>query len=381
VANQPPKPSLRQLRQDERRAVMRLVTLDSSGKIVRDIRAGLLVGHLTLETGEVMFSWEHWFEEAGIPENIITPQFAKYGNDTRFLAEMRWTGPNNFGARIGQLMVRIESTSAPELQEVIERVIESLNPRLESVAHQRHAGCGRCEIIPKAERTLDHPLVKTMKEKFENSRAIVLRQCSLDFDELFLRFQDRRGWTEIAREAGVWEGAIRQCYRKYFQPIFGPRDLYAERSAQVQQDREMQKETAWKDDPHLRVIGESALAVGLSVRAVMSDNRTLTTVLDVEGKLCQVHVITFPFPGATQPRRRHYARTDVQKNQYEWRIFRTAVPGYPERVFIAPVKDILGLEEKRQVYLPLERQVASRGRHKPQIDWWAYENAWHLLVY
>lgn len=54
------------------------------------------------------------------------------------------------------------------------------------------------------------------------------------------------------------------------------------------------------------------------------------------------------------------------------------VPTFPPRDFIIPARELAKISNEH-VYIPVER-VASYNNHWSLIDYWEYQNAWHLLA-
>ena len=130
---------------------------------------------------------------------------------------------------------------------------------------------------------------------------------------------------------------------------------------------------------NLRLVWDEALQRGLEVKRVLvltggnpwgvRERRLL-----INGRTCAVSVT----------RRCYHARREGEKgygyhqlgtSPRDFQVFENAVPGYPRRFFVVPW---CMLDRRRHCYIPLEM---SPPYHNvlPKIDWWSYQDAWHLL--
>lgn len=76
------------------------------------------------------------------------------------------------------------------------------------------------------------------------------------------------------------------------------------------------------------------------------------------------------------PEGRKYNRLNLGTSSgYDFRIVVVDPPGYQRRCFIVPAIMLL---EKKIYYIPAER-TPIYPTNPPKIDWWEYENAWHLI--
>ena len=92
----------------------------------------------------------------------------------------------------------------------------------------------------------------------------------------------------------------------------------------------------------------------------------------INGHTCRVSMTTSPFWGSIHSRKAHW-RHKLGFPQRDFHIFINSAPGYKQRIFIVPWS-VLG---PGYYYMPLEELQTY---DKPQrIDWWSYENAWHLF--
>lgn len=230
--------------------------------------------------------------------------------------------------------------------------------------------------------TLDHPLVREAKARFERNHRQTNAKCKLSFEDLFRHFASGDyNFHALAREAGVWERAVRQYYERYFQQFFGEPKRRERQQVQTLARREELAQTEWVANPNLRPVGEHALSVGLSVKASLGTNGVHVDVLEIAGKVCQVHTTTCKWSPPPQ-RIRRYARFQVQTAEteaWDFHILRAAVPGFPERVLVVPSSALSSPSGNKQVFIPLEPRTSARGGH-PKTQWRLYEDAWHLLT-
>jgi hypothetical protein len=97
--------------------------------------------------------------------------------------------------------------------------------------------------------------------------------------------------------------------------------------------------------------------------------------LIVQGKLCEVNHLTASFLSVRG--RQKYGKLKIKKSAgYDFRIVVTEFPGCPRRIFIVPRAVVC----KSSVFcIPEDKVVGIPGKSRAIIDWWQYENAWHLI--
>jgi hypothetical protein len=141
----------------------------------------------------------------------------------------------------------------------------------------------------------------------------------------------------------------------------------------------LKKQQAIENMQPQRILGlvwDQALAHGLSVKRFVlkmglwnrgpSSRRLL-----IQGYRCYVSISR----SACQPSgARKYAHHMVVKLKTDFEILVSDVPDYKRRIFVLPWAEL----KSTDIYVPLEKLPVYKNR-RPQIDWWAYENAWHLL--
>jgi hypothetical protein len=231
----------------------------------------------------------------------------------------------------------------------------------------------------KEEFTLDHPLVRREKEKYEFGEYH--RKCRLSFDELFTHFANKYNThLAIAEAAGVTRERIRQIYNKHFRQFFGNMSGRELRSANVLAIRSVESKTAWEGDETLRVIGEKAQKAGCSIEAVLNPYLRTKSLL-IEGKMCGVHTLHNTVSVLrTRVKYTHTSVLVVQASRNFAEIFRVCPQGYQERIFVIPFSAWAHLASgsRKSFYLPLEH-TPLYNNHASKIDYWKYEDAWHLL--
>ncbi len=243
-------------------------------------------------------------------------------------------------------------------------------------------------MLGQEEFTLDHPLVQKAKQEFEKSRYF--RRCRLGFTELLLRFKEnRKTFGELADETGISRQAISDIYDRWGQQFFG--DPEPRRKARRMEFRRVQinREVGIYALPNF--IAGQARARGFSIEPVLMKGGSIgtrllsTSRLMIGNKKCGLRMVE---KAVEVGRGYFYAKVAVTRTKLleeHAQIFCIAVPGYQKRIFIIPSEVLLlKLFGKRKrikhkiLSIPLQKRPIYRN-HKPRIDVWQYENAWHLL--
>jgi hypothetical protein len=245
--------------------------------------------------------------------------------------------------------------------------------------------------------TLNHPRVQAAKAKWDAATKIAgsRRKHSLTFEDLFEYFKaDCVRHARIAELAGVTREAIRQIYNKYFRELFdksGKERVHActleTRFVQIKRS----ENELFQQNPLFKVIVDKARAAGCVVEAlpvcfrsglagkVSSEN------LLINGHLCSLHCLT----GRAGNKRliRCYTHTNISYStmmEAKALILHTAVNGFQERTFVVPTANLRRVHRSAMkgasthIVLPTERLPVYNNQH-PKVDYWQYEDAWHLL--
>lgn len=138
----------------------------------------------------------------------------------------------------------------------------------------------------------------------------------------------------------------------------------------------------------LEIVADSARTAGCTVKAIVRCSRepyVLKKTLFINSKRCDIHVTTRGF----HPKgcKRVYAPVRLQ----DWVIEKAdaviayvAIDGFERHLFVIPTTVLrempaLSIGQGKRFYFPLEKLPAYHNTHS-LIDYWQYENAWHLLV-
>lgn len=231
---------------------------------------------------------------------------------------------------------------------------------------------------------LTDPVVQAAKKKFTRKRRL-----TLSFEELFIKFSTDAGFTDIARGIGVTPRTIRDLYNRYFRALFNKKGVERRESF-------MRRKTAEKisaqvqmtlSEGVLEIVTEAARAAGCVVKAIIRcvrEPHTLRKTLFINGRRCDVHVVTKGF----HPKgcKRVYAPAHLQNHVLEKAdavIVYVAIDGFERHLFVIPTSVLRDMPARsvgqgKRFYFPLEKLPAYNNTHS-LIDYWQYEDAWHLL--
>lgn len=180
---------------------------------------------------------------------------------------------------------------------------------------------------------------------------------------------------------------VRLVYRKYFVDLFTRRPGGRVRQKFCALKTIKIKSRELPTDGAIKEVAEAAVKKGLTFEKEQIKGRSFPVfrkrVLWLNYKRCLVRLATEKWsPRGTK---RFYIPIWWSKNYLKSADFAVIVQkvlGYPERFFIAPTVDLLEIwGDKKTIgsfYIPLEKLPVYQNI-RPRIDWWQYENAWHLL--
>jgi hypothetical protein len=158
--------------------------------------------------------------------------------------------------------------------------------------------------------------------------------------------------------------------------------LRAEDWRKVARDgRRAAAETTRPDGP-LGLVWDEVLAHGLSVK------RDLTIIgggtfkptkhyLLIQGHHCMVSIAYRPW-GHARGLQTPYGYHHFGQRERDFYILVNQVPGYKRRIFVIPWTAVDVTVKERNFYVPLEKRPIHNNLYS-RLDWWDYENAWHLL--
>lgn len=243
-------------------------------------------------------------------------------------------------------------------------------------------------------KQIDDAKLAAARKSFERNQESHGRKGKLRFDEILDRLAANCSLADIARAHGVRRQMMSSIHGHYFQDLFLDRATAHERMWARTLKR---AEVAERDlslgglAPWVKAIAEMALRHGLSVcRRRRSDFRLAHSAslhsfrkneLLINDKVCLLrHVASIR---RCSGGKRHYNVFEVEglsRGDFLV-IYQEAQQIGERRVFIVPIDDVKkvhGEAERIYIMLPIERTVVYRTRH-PLVDWFHYEDAWHLL--
>jgi len=241
--------------------------------------------------------------------------------------------------------------------------------------------------------TLAHPLVQAAKAKWNTYAP---RKHNLTFEDLFEYFKvDCVRQSAVAVEAGLTRERIRQIYNKYFRELFDGKSGRERMHACTLENRivkiKQAENTLLETDAVIKVVVEKARAAGCKIETIPQltnkgfVQKTRNGILRVNGHLCSVHNPTTRIKHPDL--KRVSTRTSLSRSvllKVEASIFHTTLEGYPEHTFVVPTTILLTsvfgstTKEMKTVILPMEKSPVRRGT-PARVDYWQYEDAWHLL--
>lgn len=224
----------------------------------------------------------------------------------------------------------------------------------------------------------ERPDVQSARREFERTKPG--KKPVLPFGILFERFSSGVAAADIAREAGVSREAMCYLYNRYFLPLF--HKTGAERKKERAAERTARYTDTVLSTGAMKIVSEQARAAGCAVDVVMNGQYILREALLVNGHFCTIRHVTKIF--APSKTRRLYAIVQITPESIargEVTVVRVTVDRFEHCTFVIPSSVLSGVySEKRKkgyinLYIPLLRHLPCMSR----VNYWDYENAWHLL--
>src|SRR3989344_1190250 len=234
-----------------------------------------------------------------------------------------------------------------------------------------------------------------MKARWRRARASRKRDRTLEFDELFERIRDNETLGSIADAVGLSKARLGQLYNKYFKVFFGNRSGNDRIPDCIAKRRALRRHSAERDmllrDRLMGLVFERARTAGCTVETIplqsaKGSGAVSSSMFYANGHLCSLRRITSQT--RVHPRtRRGYAHTSVHPDiltRVDALIIASAVPGCPRRVFVIPIAvyreryRAAHPERPISLYVPTKKLPAYHGIRQA-VDYWQFENAWHLL--
>lgn len=220
------------------------------------------------------------------------------------------------------------------------------------------------------------------------------RRCKdkTTFDEYLKLFaNDCTSFTNIGenrpKRLRLSREMVRLVYRKCFADLFPRRPGGRVRQKFCTLKRIKIKSRELPMDGATKEVAEAAVRKGLTFEKEQVKGRQpcfvfKKRVLWLNHKRCLVGLATKKWsPRGTNRSYTHIWWSKNYLKSADFAVITQKVPGFPERFFIIPTADLLKIlrdKKRKSFYLPLGRLPVYRNR-RPRIDWWQYENAWHLL--
>jgi|GEM_PF-6546447 len=246
--------------------------------------------------------------------------------------------------------------------------------------------------------TLVHPAVQAAKAKWEAGQKYRHSvRHNLTFEDFFEYFKaDCVRHTRVAELTGLSRERIRQIYNRYFREIFDNKSGRQRGKACTLENRLVKvnrtENELFETDTIIKTVVEKARAAGCEVRSIpyIKDDM-LTGAIDVNallvnGHRCAVHSLSYGFRRKGLKRVYTCIRMPfAELVATEAVILFTSVAEFDEHLFVMPSSTlrevVFGNDPTamaKTIYLPTEK-LPIYNNQRPRIDWWEYEEAWHLL--
>ncbi len=237
---------------------------------------------------------------------------------------------------------------------------------------QARAGLVRNEMSMQELRIIYERLAKTRTK------------INLTYDSFLQLFQEGHNFTSIGRRLGIRKETVWRYYNCYFKSVIGltgTQRLYGGK----REKRELILREIPEKGGTLGVIARAAEKAGLTVRRTPKIGSSFTLRkfgLLIDGNLCRIHRLrnVHSAPRTTQ----RYVRAVVHRTRrvpYVAHIFSVKISGKNCRILVVPtyvLNRLTGREGRVEINIPIHQRPLYHNR-APRIDWWKYENAWHLL--
>ena len=255
---------------------------------------------------------------------------------------------------------------------------------------------GRCAVPNTEPLTLAHPAVQAAKARWDAAGKRSPRKHTLTFEDLFEYFKvNCVRQTAIAVEADLTHQRIYQIYNYYFRELFGNssgRDRVKSCTLEGRLVVVKKNENELLADEDIKVISEKARDAGCIVSAIPSlstrNNMPVGSVLQaqvsINGHRCLIRSST---RASTFGSKRLYCTFSLSHSLLEISeavVFYTHVEGFPKHLFVVPSSVLLAAvfgpsstKKYKNIYIPVEKLPP--GKMRPRINYWQYEDAWHLL--
>jgi AraC-like DNA-binding protein len=240
--------------------------------------------------------------------------------------------------------------------------------------------------------TLEHPLVQQAKAKWEAGHVGSRRpKHGKSFDYFFKKFtEDKISFAKISTEVGVSRQSICELYNRTFAALFGNstgQERFLSGRKKLRLKRLSMAERKLLSEGALKRISKLAKSAGLPVVALPqahSPSRLTTRFLCINGRKCLIRQSEAIFSPREKMR---YFRFTLKQNslrEADFAILYAKTKKSGELIFVLPVAVLRAAhypkscKGSKSVYVP-DKRVKSH-HSLPKVDYWDYENAWHLLV-
>lgn len=230
------------------------------------------------------------------------------------------------------------------------------------------------------ELTLAHPKVQAVVRRWYKVRKGPKSAFTPGF--FLKKLKAGRSLSDIARSRDRTPEAARQYYKRFRELLNGQTGRERQRALtekrrviqEARRERLLKSSNNWKCPPVVR----RARIRGYEVHLIRKTSSGM--LANVNGWRCLVHraACVFVYQGHAYYR---YAITTSGLDHAERHFFYGAADGFSNRLWIVPTRMLKKrFRGKRHgtLYQPVKKKVV-RGKIRPKVDLWRFENAWHLL--
>lgn len=237
---------------------------------------------------------------------------------------------------------------------------------------------------------LSEPSAVKLQEKF-NKHAFRRKKVKIALSDLLKLYSNPdMSFKKIGQILGITAEPARGYYRDYCEPLIGMTG-WDRRRLRFQKRREqaLRESLDISEQPSaLQLIADQAQKAGLPVQRVPKKGREFShsnglcnSSLEIQGLVCAVHVLTSARKHAKHGSSQRYIGFSISRShaaKYAAHILVLQIPRRRTRFLVVPsyvIAKINGRSNQARACIVL-------GKHSEPvlIDWWKYENAWHLLA-
>lgn len=217
-------------------------------------------------------------------------------------------------------------------------------------------------------------------------RSTVRSRNRVPYDELLAMFREPHfRLQDVARHLGVNVKSASNVYRSFFESVLGMNGHT--RAAQRRRLRATERHGQYHGVPHLLVVSHAAEEAGLHVRRFTDAKRFQVSwkkrALLIDGHRCFVnHVTNLSNDSRRKGTQRFVVVRVLRSSVLDWdaHIVFVDIPTERRRILVIPGYVIARNAGGRR-FADIRLRISGHGKKqfRQKVDWFKYENAWHLL--